>query len=248
MVVLVLQRMGLTVERHYALHEENFEQLRKGSVDMLVIFYSINVFITFSLSQAGMVRHWWQERKTERGWQGKLAINAVGLCLTSGILVAMIVQKFTQGGWVTITVTAALVVTAFAIHKHYDEVRGQLKRMDAIMPVMMNMMVDMMDKLEPDVRAGVAEAYANRFSTAQLIELDRFFSTPTGNAYAAQSMLVYTDPAVIERMSKMTPRLVAMMPEMMKKVEAASAAFPPMPKKGQLTKEQRDKLAAMLGG
>jgi hypothetical protein len=82
-----------------------------------------------------MVRHWWQERRTERGWQGKLAINAVGLCLTSGILVAMIVQKFTQGGWVTITVTAALVVTAFAIHKHYDEVRGQLKRMDAIMDV-----------------------------------------------------------------------------------------------------------------
>jgi hypothetical protein len=122
------------------------------------------------------------------------------------------------------------------------------KRMDAMVPVMMGMMVDMMDKMEPDVRAGVVETYANHFTTPQLIELDRFFSTPTGNAYAAQSMLVYTDPAVMERMQKMTPRIVAMMPDMIKKMQAATAAFPPIPKDNKLTKEQRDKLNALLGG
>src|SRR5476651_441794 len=55
----------------------------RGSVDLLVIFYSINVFITFSLSQAGMVRHWWQERATEPTWIRKLAINGFGLILTA---------------------------------------------------------------------------------------------------------------------------------------------------------------------
>jgi len=102
--------------------------------------------------------------------------------------------------------------------------------------------------MEPDVRAGLIEAYARRFTTAQLTELDRFFSTPTGNSFAAQSMLVYMDPAVMTRMQKMMPKIMEMMPDMIKKMQTATAAFPPMPKDSKLTKEQRDKLAALLGG
>jgi ribosome modulation factor len=74
----------------------------RGSVDLLVIFYSINVFITFSLSQAGMVRHWWQERATEDGWRHKLAINGFGLVLTASILVSLTLVKFNEGGWATL--------------------------------------------------------------------------------------------------------------------------------------------------
>jgi amino acid transporter len=106
-----------------------------GSIDTLVVLYSINVFITFSLSQLGMVRHWWQERKLEPRWRYKLAINAVGLALTSSILVAMIIMKFGQGGWITMVMTGALVAFAFSVHRHYDAVRGQLKRMDDILEV-----------------------------------------------------------------------------------------------------------------
>ena len=51
----------------------------RGSVDFLVVLYSINVFITFSLSQLGMVRHWWQERRAVAGWKKKIAVNGVGL-------------------------------------------------------------------------------------------------------------------------------------------------------------------------
>jgi amino acid transporter len=109
----------------------------KGSVDLLVLLYSINVFITFSLSQLGMVRHWWQVRKTEIGWRHKLLINAIGLLLTSSILVTMIVQKFMDGGWVTILLTGALVGIAFGVRRHYDEVRRQLKRMDFILEAAM---------------------------------------------------------------------------------------------------------------
>jgi amino acid transporter len=104
----------------------------KGSVDLLVIFYSINVFITFSLSQAGMVRHWWQERATEPAWIRKLAINGFGLMLTASILISLTIVKFNEGGWATILVTLVLVAAAFAIKRHYSGVRSQLKRLDAI--------------------------------------------------------------------------------------------------------------------
>jgi amino acid transporter len=105
----------------------------RGSVELLVVLYSINVFITFSLSQLGMVRHWWQVRKTEKGWQPRMAINAIGLALTSSILVVMVFQKFTHGGWVTMALTAALVAFAFTMRRHYEGVRGQLKRMDFVL-------------------------------------------------------------------------------------------------------------------
>jgi amino acid transporter len=111
--------------------------LTHGLVDTLVVLYSINVFITFSLSQLGMVCHWWQVRREEQGWRHKLLINAVGLALTSCILVILTVQKFTQGGWVTMVMTAALVGLAFAVRRHYDEVRRQLKRMDFILEAAM---------------------------------------------------------------------------------------------------------------
>ncbi len=118
----------------------------RGSVDLLVIFYSINVFITFSLSQLGMVRHWWQERATERGWIHKLAINGFGLVLTASILISLSLVKFREGGWATWLVTGALVLTAFAIKRHYNGVRTQLKRLDSIV-----------EAAESEVRAVPAE-------------------------------------------------------------------------------------------
>jgi len=83
--------------------------LTRGAVDLLVVLYSINVFITFSLSQFGMVRHWWRDRASTANWKRKLAINGVGLCLTTFILISICVVKFTEGGWITLVVTGALV-------------------------------------------------------------------------------------------------------------------------------------------
>jgi hypothetical protein len=104
----------------------------KGVVDLLVVLYSINVFITFSLSQLGMVIHWWQERRTERAWVRKLAINGFGLCLTLGILIALTTVKFFEGGWITLVLTGLLVVAAFGIKRHYNSVSDQLRRLDVI--------------------------------------------------------------------------------------------------------------------
>ncbi len=104
----------------------------RGSVDLLVVLYSINVFITFSLSQLGMVVHWWQERATAVGWQRKLAINGFGFALTFFILVSLTLEKFTEGGWVTILITGVLIGGAYGIKRHYFNVGQNLRRLDAI--------------------------------------------------------------------------------------------------------------------
>jgi len=106
--------------------------ITRGSVDRLVVLYSINVFITFSLSQVGMVRHWWQERQAEPNWRRKLAINGFGLALTTSILISLTAVKFFEGGWATLLVTGLLVAAALGIKRHYTGVTGQLRRLDTI--------------------------------------------------------------------------------------------------------------------
>jgi len=103
-----------------------------GAVDLLVVLYSINVFITFSLSQFGMVRHWWKNRMTGPQWKSKLLINGIGLCFTSFILVSLCVVKFNDGGWITLVVTGAVVALAFLVKKHYHTAMKDLKRLDTL--------------------------------------------------------------------------------------------------------------------
>ncbi|OGW41272.1 MAG: amino acid transporter [Nitrospirae bacterium GWD2_57_9] len=104
--------------------------LTKGSVKYLVVLYSINVFITFFLSQLGMVRHWWQVRKKEHHWEKKLFINGVGMTLTFFILVTVIVLKFHEGGWITLLLTGGLVSLALFTRRHYRRTYQLLKRLD----------------------------------------------------------------------------------------------------------------------
>jgi len=109
--------------------------LAHGSVELLVVLYSINVFITFSLSQLGMVRHWWLCRGKEPHWQKKLLINGIGLTLTSGILISLSVVKFFEGGWITLVATGTLIAVTFWVHRHYQQTRAQLRRVDDLAKV-----------------------------------------------------------------------------------------------------------------
>jgi amino acid transporter len=103
-----------------------------AAVSMLVVLYSINVFITFSLSQLGMVRHWWIEHPKTRGWQRKFFINGVGLLLTSGILISLCIVKFDEGGWITLLVTGALIAASFGIKRHYKKTQVRLQRLNEL--------------------------------------------------------------------------------------------------------------------
>jgi amino acid transporter len=106
--------------------------LTRGSVKFLVILYSINVFITFSLSQLGMVKHWWNERNKEKKWLKKLLINGVGLSLTSFILISVTIIKFSEGGWITLVVTGSLILLAFYIRAHYKKTSELFVKLNTI--------------------------------------------------------------------------------------------------------------------
>jgi hypothetical protein len=109
--------------------------LTGGSVKYLVVLYSINVFITFFLSQLGMVRHWWQVRGKEAHWEKKLFVNGVGMTLTLFILITVTVLKFHEGGWITLLLTGTLVGAALLTKRHYRNTFKVLKRLDELVDV-----------------------------------------------------------------------------------------------------------------
>jgi amino acid transporter len=111
-----------------------FMILTRGSVKFLVILYSINVFITFCLSQAGMVRHWWQIRKSSvsRGWKRRISINGIGLTMTTFILISVTVIKFNEGGWITLLVTGTLMAIAITIKRYYHRTQKQLTSLNKL--------------------------------------------------------------------------------------------------------------------
>ena len=139
-----------------------------GSVDFLIVLYSINVFITFSLSQLGMVKHWWEQRGTEKQWLKKLIINGIGLTLTTFILISVLILKFDEGGWVTIVITGVLVLGAFFIKSHYNKTYSTLKRLDVIVEAAVLSGSDVHDSTTPapvyDSKAKTAAILVNGFN------------------------------------------------------------------------------------
>src|SRR5205807_3545783 len=89
----------------------------KGGSDALINRFAVGVFLSFTLSQAGMVRHWWRLRGPH--WQRSMVINGLGACTT--LLVALIIafSKFLEGAWVVVLLIPLLVVMFMAIQKHY---------------------------------------------------------------------------------------------------------------------------------
>ncbi|HVR87619.1 MAG TPA: APC family permease [Planctomycetota bacterium] len=98
----------------------------KGDVEHIVVMYSINVFLTFSLSMLAMLLHSARAKRDEGGSAGHIVLFLVGLLLCATILVITIMEKFLAGGWVTLLVTGSVIVLAFVIRKHYETVTGKL--------------------------------------------------------------------------------------------------------------------------
>lgn len=103
-----------------------------GDITHLVTMYSINVFVTFSLSQAAMLRYWWS-RTGEPGRRRGFAVHGVAFVLCAGILVGTVHEKFGQGGWVTVGVTSAVVGLCVVIRRHYRRVVTHLRSLDAVL-------------------------------------------------------------------------------------------------------------------
>jgi K+ transporter len=100
----------------------------RGDVSHIVVMYSINVFVTFSLSMLAMLLDSLRARR--RGREGRsTGLFAVGFLLCATILVVTTIEKFGHGGWVTLAVTSAVIILCFAIRRHYDTVAGKVRRL-----------------------------------------------------------------------------------------------------------------------
>src|SRR5437773_764195 len=104
----------------------------RGSVRLLLVMYSINVFLTFTLTQLGMIRHWINVRKQVAHWS-QLIVATVGTIVTAGILVITTVLKFQEGGWVTLLATGAFIAFCFVVRGHYRRVRHLLSSLDEVL-------------------------------------------------------------------------------------------------------------------
>ncbi|MDO8704308.1 MAG: APC family permease [Sulfuricaulis sp.] len=122
-----------------------------GRVDLLVVLYSINVFLTFSLTLLGMCVYWWKNHKVLTGWLPRLLLSLWGLIATSGILVVMLVEKFHEGGWIAALVTGSLIGVCALVHGHYRSVRKRLIALDRILT---QIPVATAVKQAPPIRAG----------------------------------------------------------------------------------------------
>ncbi len=97
-----------------------------GSVHVLVVLYSINVFITFSMSLLGLSIYWVRNRRRKAFWFRKLAISSIGFVLCFAILVITTFEKFYEGGWVTILITSLFVGCGLYIKNTYQKFKMRL--------------------------------------------------------------------------------------------------------------------------
>jgi K+ transporter len=104
-----------------------------GQTDTLVLMYSINVFLTFSLTQTAMIRYWFRDRAKHPNWYRAILVHVAGFVVCFGILVLNIVEKFTAGGWITMTVTFGLIALCLLIKRHYQKVVTHMRRLDQVL-------------------------------------------------------------------------------------------------------------------
>jgi amino acid transporter len=95
-----------------------------ANLNRLIQLYLVGVFISFTLSQAGMVVHWKKSR--EKGWQRSSAINGFGALLTAVVLVVVIRSKFLEGAYIVIAAIPVMIYAMRSVHRHYTDLRAEL--------------------------------------------------------------------------------------------------------------------------
>jgi hypothetical protein len=117
------------------------------------------------------------------------------------------------------------------------------ERMDIMMKVMFDEMGTLMSAMEPAARTGLAKVYARKYTTPQLKDMNAFFATPSGSAFAADFISTFTDKELMTAMMGEMPKIMEAMPAIMKKVEEATAHLPPPPKDEIVADESLPKCA-----
>ena len=104
----------------------------RGSVSLLIVLYSVSVFLTFAISLFGLCIYWWRHRGEQGKWIVRLALSATGFVVCSVILAMLLVEKFTEGGWLTALIIIAIIGICLTIRNHYNWAREQIRKVDEI--------------------------------------------------------------------------------------------------------------------
>ena len=152
-----------------------------ASVSAIIQLYIVGVFVSFTLSQLGMVRHWQRERRegTSGLSLGRIRraqlINATGAVFTGVVLVIVLITKFTHGAWIVTIAMPALFLAMKAVHRHYSRVAAELRPSPAgvVLPSRIHGLVPVSQLNEPTLRAlAFARATRPHDLTAITVEVD----------------------------------------------------------------------------
>ncbi|WP_026424706.1 APC family permease [Actinokineospora inagensis] len=152
-----------------------------AEVTRLIQLYIVGVFVSFTMSQTGMIRHWNRHLATEtnpaerRRMRRSQAINAFGLAMTGSVLVVVLITKFLLGAWIAIAAMAGLYLLMTGIRKHYDRVADELARADGsgafVLPSRVHAVV-LVSKLHLPTRRALAYAKATRPDVLEAITVN----------------------------------------------------------------------------
>ncbi|MEV4810319.1 APC family permease [Micromonospora avicenniae] len=152
----------------------------QAEVTRLIQLYIVGVFVSFTVSQAGMIRHWNRHLRTERDPEARRrmhrsrAINAFGMGLTGTVLVIVLLTKFLLGAWIAIAAMAVIYGLMLAIRRHYDRVSEELTPPDegrAVLPARNHAIVLVSKLHQPTLRA-IAYARATRPDTLTAVTVN----------------------------------------------------------------------------
>lgn len=102
-----------------------------GSVTLLVVLYSVSVFLTFAISLFGLCLYWWKH-KDQRYWLRRLLLSLVGFIICAGILLVLLVEKFTAGGWAAAVIIGAIAGLCIYIRNHYRDTKEAIHSVDQV--------------------------------------------------------------------------------------------------------------------
>lgn len=172
----------------------------QADVSGLIQLYIIGVFVSFTLSQLGMVRHWNRHLRAgplpdeRRRIIRSRAVNAFGLVMTGSVLVIVLATKFTKGAWIVVIAMPLLYLLMQAIHRHYDRVAAEIAvqgRVDTTLPARVHVIVLVSKIHKPTLRA-LAYARATRptILEAVTVDVDPIETATLQAAWEAQSIPV----------------------------------------------------------
>ena len=155
----------------------------QGDTHALLPLYAIGVFLSFTLSQSGMVRRWLRLR--EKGWGWRMWVNGIGAVATGVVMLTLTITKFVEGAWIVVVVIPLLVLTFMTMHRHYAAVAAELSLEGFAPPPVFQHTVLV---LIGDVHRGVVRAVQ--------------YARTLAPAAAVRAVYVETDPANTRRLEE----------------------------------------------